>query len=217
MIESIEDFRNNLKEVDVLMSYSRANQKSIVKFKLFNKTAIVLLCSYFEVFIEAFISEHVDTLKLHYDSGSIPQYMKDNYIDDTLKALRDLPYPSRKPKKLKALFKLHDSSPTRITEISDLELDIKYAFGKHGQEDTARLLKKFGFKSFVESDDFLEPFKSINSAISIRNNVIHEGCAPTLSYQDLVTYKKEFEKFASGLEQHLLANQIMYYGATVYA
>lgn len=78
MIESIVDFKNNLKEIDILASYSQANRESVEKYKLFNKTAIVLLCSHFETFVEAFISEHVDALKSCYNNGNIPQYMKDN-------------------------------------------------------------------------------------------------------------------------------------------
>lgn len=167
MIGSIDDFRSRLAEIDTLISYARANQRVIDKYQLFNKSAIVLLCSHFEVFVEAFIAEHVDALKSCYKSGDLPQYMKDNYINDTIKALKDLDKPSKKHKPLKALFQLHDSVTTTMTTISDLELDMKYAFGKHGQEETEKLFKKFGFDSFTNSSDFIEPFKKINSAIYI--------------------------------------------------
>lgn len=216
MIESVDDFKSRLKEIDVLLTYARANQHTIDKYKLFNKTAIVLLCSQFEVFVEAFISEHVDVLKSCYQSGNLPQYMKDNYINDTFKALKDLSEPSKKQKPLKALFRLHDSFSSEMNTITDLELDMKYSFGKHGQEDTERLFKKFGFESFVKSASFIGPFRKINSAIYIRNNIIHEGSAPTLSHSDVITYKNEFLNFANGLEQHVLANQVLYYGKEYY-
>lgn len=216
MIESVDDFRSRLTEIDTLIAYARANTRNLDKYKLFNKTAIVLLCSHFEVFVEAFIAEHVDVIRACYQSGTIPQYMKDNYIDDTFKALRGLANPSKKQKPLKALFKLHDSSSVNMMTINDLELDMKYSFGKHGQEDTEKLFKKFGFGFFVNSPSFQDPFKKINSAIFIRNNIIHEGTAPTLSHADVIIYKNEFLCFANGLEQFVLNNQHSFYGKQYY-
>lgn len=216
MIVSIDDFKNRLSEIDILITYARANQRSLDKYKLFNKTAIVLLCSHFEVFVEAFIAEHVDTLKTCYDSNNMPQYMKDNYINDTINFYRDTPQPSKKPRQLKALFQLHGTDALRMSSLNDLIIEIKYGFGKHGQEETSKLFIKFGFSNFVSSAVYLDSFKKINSAISIRNNIIHEGAAPTLSYVDVVEYKSWFLKFANGLEQHVLNNQEMYYGREVY-
>ena len=216
MIDSVDAFKERIKEIDILLTYSRNNQRTIDKYKLFNKTAVVLLCTHFEVFVESFMAEHVDVLRACYKSDTIPQYMKDNYVNDTIRALRDLPFPSKKTKPLKALFRLHDSKVLEMTAISDLEIDMKYSFGKHGQEETARLFCKFGFKAFVDSSSFKEPFRNINSAINIRNNIIHEGSAPNLSHNDVIMYKNDFLKFTTDLELHILANQEKYYGKVYY-
>lgn len=216
MIGSIDDFKRQLVEVDLLITYAKVNQRALDRYKLFNKTAIILLCSHFEVFVEAFVAEHVDVMKACYRSNTLPQYMKDNYINDTIKALKELQKPSKKQKPLRALFKLHDSTSFDMNSITDLELDVKYSFGKHGQQDTERLFEKFGFESFVASSAFKEPFQKINSAIYIRNNIIHEGTAPTLSHSDVVKYKNEFLKFADGLEQYVLTNQNFLYGKVYY-
>ena len=217
MIDSVDAFKEYIKEIDILLSYARMNQSKLDRYKLFNKTAVVLLCTHFEVFVESFIAEHVDALRACYKSDTMPQYMKDNYVNDTIKALSDLPFPSKKTKPLKALFRLHDSKVLEMTAISDLEIDMKYSFGKHGQEDTARLFCKFGFKAFVDSPSFKEPFRNINSAINIRNNIIHEGSAPNLSHNDVIMYKNDFLKFATDLELHVLAKQVNYYGKEYYA
>lgn len=216
MIGSVDDFKNRLKEIDILIIYAQNNQRSIDKYKLFNKTAIVLLCSHFEVFVEAFLAEHVDCLKACYNSVTMPQYMKDNFIDDTFKAYKDIPQPSKKQRPLKALFQLHGNSPISMSALNDLLLEIKYGFGKHGQAETDKLFKKFGFDVFVNSAIYQDAFRKINSAISIRNNIIHEGSAPTLSHTDVVDYKKWFLRFANGLEQHVLSSQANYYGKVVY-
>lgn len=216
MIDSVDAFKERIKEIDILLTYARNNQRTLDKYKLFNKTAVVLLCTHFEVFVESFIAEHVDVLRICYKSDTIPQYMKDNYVNDTIIALRDLPFPSKKTKPLKALFRLHDSKVLEMTAISDLEIDMKYSFGKHGQEDTERLFCKFGFTTFVDSPSFKGPFRNINSAINIRNNIIHEGSAPNLSHNDVIMYKNDFLKFATDLELHVLASQEKYYGKVYY-
>lgn len=216
MIGSIDDFKSRLREIDTLIVYARSNQRVLDKYQLFNKSAMVLLCSHFEVFVEAFIAEHVDALRVCYKSATLPQYMKDNYINDTIKALKDLDKPSKKQKPLKALFQLHDSVSAAMTDIRDLELNMKYGFGKHGQEETEKLFKKFGFESFVSSSGFTDPFKKINSAINIRNNIIHEGSAPSLTHIVLGTYKDAFLNFANNLEQHVLSNQMRLYGTVLY-
>ena len=217
MIDSVDAFKERIKEIDILLTYARNNQRTLDKYKLFNKTAVVLLCTHFEVFVESFIAEHVDVLRICYKSDTIPQYMKDNYVNDTIRALRELPFPSKKTKPLKALFLLHDSKVLEMTAISDLEIDMKYSFGKHGQDDTAKLFRKFGFAAFVDSPAFKAPFRNINSAINIRNNIIHEGSAPNLSHNDVIMYKNDFLKFATDLELHVLANQEKYYGKVYYA
>lgn len=216
MIDSVDAFKDRIKEIDILLTYARNNQRTLDKYKLFNKTAVVLLCTHFEVFVESFIADHVDALKRCYKSDTIPQYMKDNYINDTIKSLKDLACPSKKAKPLRALFRLHDSKVLDMSAISDLEIDMKYSFGKHGQDDTAKLFRKFGFAAFVDSPAFKAPFRNINSAINIRNNIIHEGSAPNLSHNDVIMYKNDFLKFAGDLESHVLANQEKYYGKVYY-
>lgn len=216
MIVSVDDFKNRLTEIDVLITYAKKNQRSIEKYKLFNKTAIVLLCSHFEVFVEAFLAEHVDVLKNCYNSITMPQYMKDNFIDDTFKAYKDIPQPSKKQKPLKALFQLHGNEPLSMIKLSDLILEYKYGFGRHGQTETDKLFRKFGFKDFVNTPTYQDSFRRINSAISIRNNIIHEGSAPTLSYADVVNYRDYFLRFANDLEKHVVNNQMNYYGKNVY-
>lgn len=216
MIASADDFRGKLSEIDVLIKYARTNQRSLDKYKLFIKISIVLMCSHFEVFVEAFLAEHIDVLKKCYNSKNLPQYMKDNYINDTLTYYKKIASPSKKQLPLKALFLLHGDTAMSMNSLNNLILDVKYGFGKHGQEETSRLLKKFGFERFVNSSDYQEAFNEINSAISIRNNIIHEGTAPTLSLEDVIKYKNGFLKFANSWEQFVISKQNEYYGRVVY-
>ena len=57
MIDSIDAFKERIEEIDILLTYARNNQRTLDKYKLFNKTAVVLLCTHFEVFVESFVAE----------------------------------------------------------------------------------------------------------------------------------------------------------------
>ena len=216
MIDSIDDFRRRLSEIDILITYARSNQHSLDKYKLFNKMAVVLLCSHFEMFVEAFIAEHVDLLKACYDSITMPQYMKDNFINDTFKAYKNVPQPSKKQRPLRALFLLHGDKHLDMKVLNDLVLDVKYGFGKHGQDITDKLFKKFGFAEFVSTQTYREVFSKINSSIAIRNNIIHEGSASTVSHNDVIDYKNSYLQFVDMLEKYVIDNQVIYYGRIVY-
>lgn len=57
-MESIDNIRISLSEIDVLLDYASQNIGTISKYQLFNKVSIVLLSTKFEVFIEEFLEEH---------------------------------------------------------------------------------------------------------------------------------------------------------------
>lgn len=41
MIDSVDAFKERIKEIDILLTYARNNQRTLDKYKLFNKTAVV--------------------------------------------------------------------------------------------------------------------------------------------------------------------------------
>lgn len=51
-MESIDNIRTSLNEIDVLLDYASQNTETIFKYQLFNKVSIVLLSTKLEVFIE---------------------------------------------------------------------------------------------------------------------------------------------------------------------
>ena len=216
MIDSIDAFRANLAEIDVLHSYALLNEKKIQEYRLFNKVAVVLLCTSFEVMVESFIAEHTENLLLCYDNLTLPQFMKDNYINDTIKYLMSAPVPSQKKKQLRALFQLHGNKSIQVSTLSDLVLEMRFSIGKHGQKETERIFTKFGLKSFIESSSFISAFGTINSAVAMRNNIIHEGSTPSLTHVDVENYKDAFLEFSSALENHMILNQRLYYGKNIY-
>ena len=93
---------------------------------------------------------------------------------------------------------------------------MRFSIGKHGQKETERIFTKFGLKSFIESSSFISAFGTINSAVAMRNNIIHEGSTPSLTHVDVENYKDAFLEFSSALENHMILNQRLYYGKNIY-
>lgn len=54
-MDSIDQIRQNMSEVDMLLNYASQNANDVQIYQLFNKTAVVLLSTKFEVFLEDFI------------------------------------------------------------------------------------------------------------------------------------------------------------------
>ena len=54
-MDSIDQIRQNMSEVDMLLNYASQNANDVQKYQLFNKAAVVLLSTKFEVFLEDFM------------------------------------------------------------------------------------------------------------------------------------------------------------------
>lgn len=69
-MDSIDQIRQNMSEVDMLLNYASQNANDVQKYQLFNKAAVVLLSTKFEVFLEDFIDEHsrkiLNVIQIHH-------------------------------------------------------------------------------------------------------------------------------------------------------
>ena len=80
-MESIDNIRISLSEIDVLLDYASQNIGTISKYQLFNKVSIVLLSTKLEVFIEEFLEEHTLRALKGHTNKTIPNQLKDRYFD----------------------------------------------------------------------------------------------------------------------------------------
>lgn len=80
-MESIDNIRTSLNEIDVLLDYASQNTETIFKYQLFNKVSIVLLSTKLEVFIEEFLEEHTLRALKGHTNKTISNQLKDRYLD----------------------------------------------------------------------------------------------------------------------------------------
>jgi hypothetical protein len=215
-IEAGNELLIALAEVDTLLGLARqaSSDKDEDSYSLFLKCALLLLMAKFECFLEEVASEYIELLKrLNPPRTTLPLDLSVNYV---LRRLSDL----------ETLYRTNKTNeyPDRINEISEfwtdknsscLEVSCQFNYGKHGEKEVEKLLKRIGiadpFDRFAvsereigkESDSIVDVAGTIQSLTAIRNNVLHQNATPTLTDVLLDEQKKCLSIFAAKLVEHL--------------
>ena len=79
-MDSIDQIRNNIVEVDMLLDYASNNTEDIKRYQMFIKASVVLLSTKFEVFLEEFIDEHSRLVLAGHTNATISTELKNKYI-----------------------------------------------------------------------------------------------------------------------------------------
>ena len=197
-LEATLEFEEATKEIELLIAYSRRNKKDFLKYATFNKAAIVLLCTKFEAFLEEFLEEYA---YLHIEKSSNKNLDSDIFehlVDNLILSLENNKLD--KTKRREAITELVMlCGDVEVSPISCNKIDTKFRDGKHGQREVEKLLKTFGFASFIEENEVKFFFKKFNSLNMIRNNIIHEHATPTLTHQDVEAYLSIVSNFITKL------------------
>jgi RiboL-PSP-HEPN len=205
-LESKVEFDEAIKEIQLLILYSKKNKKDFRKYAAFNKAAIVLLCAKFEAFLETFLDEYSFTHLTNSSNKNLDSHIFEHLIDNILDTLEQT--KSNKVRRkfiIKELISL--CSDTEISSCSNFKVKAKLKLGKHGQNEVERLLKTFGFTAYIAEQSVQDFFSKFNSLNNIRNNIIHEDATPSLTHQDVENYLTDVKKFAASLDslaQHKL-------------
>ena len=78
-MDSIDQIRNNIVEVDMLLDYASNNTEDIKRYQMFIKASVVLLSTKFEVFLEEFIDEHSRLVLAGHTNATISTELKNKY------------------------------------------------------------------------------------------------------------------------------------------
>lgn len=210
-MDSIDQIRQNMSEVDMLLNYASQNANDVQKYQLFNKTAVVLLSTKFEVFLEDFIDEHSRKILNGHTNTSLPTDLKNSYVDSTFAKVSDISDRRKKIQYMRLLMKLFNSNEETISTLSPIRPSLKFAFGKHGQKEIEKMFERHGLKNFIKSVDAQNALRMMNSLFSIRNNVIHEDASPALTHQTIQDHRDNIMNFVDLIEKELLANHFAYY------
>ena len=210
-MDSIDHIRNNIVEINTILNYARQNQADIQKYQMFNKIAVVLLCTKFEVFLEDFMDEHSRMVVQGHTNTSIPSKMKDTYIDTAVISASGVKNKTIRNSFLQSLMTLLKNDGSSIASIMNIRPSTKFAFGKHGQKEIESMFERHGLGTFVKSADAQADLRLMNSLFSIRNNVIHEDASPGLTHQTIESHRDNIIHFVGLVEAEITVNHQTYY------
>lgn len=211
-MDSIDTFTDSLADVDTLLEYAKKNTRTPEKYQLFNKIAIILLITKFEVFIENFFEEHLDRQLKSLTKDTFPEQMRYAYLESAICKMNDYGQNTNKKDPLaKELSKLYQSPCENLYSLRTIAPSTNFPNGKHGQKDITRLFESHGLKKFITKTEIVPLFRQINSCIGIRNSVIHQDAAPTLTHQEVQKHRKTMLEFANLLAKDVEDNKISYY------
>lgn len=200
-LSATKDFFDDTKnEIELLINYAKRNKSNLLRFSTFNKSAIVLLCSKFEAFLENFLEEYVYLHMNKSNNKTLENSIYEHLIDNIIESLE-----VTKSKKLKRKPHIQNLSllcgETEITDFSNFKVNARFNYGKHGQKEIEKLLTTFGFSKFIKEDDSQSFLKKFNSLNAIRNNIIHEDATPSLTSKDVENHFKNISKFIGDLDK----------------
>ena len=210
-MDSIDQIRKNIGEVDMLLNYASHNKGDIKRYQMFNKASVVLLSTKFEVFLEEFIDEHSRLVLAGHTNATISTELKNKYIDTAVELVRETKNRAKKNQYLSMVSKLLITNGEPISSFSSIRPSTKFSFGKHGQKEIESLFERHGLKAFITSAPIRNSLQMINSLFSIRNNVIHEDASPSLTHQTIKAHKDNIMHFVDLLEIDITANHKAYY------
>lgn len=210
-MDSINQIRNNISEINTILNYAQQNLLDIQKYQMFNKIAVVLLCTKFEVFLEDFMDEHSRMVIQGHTNITIPAIIKDSYIDTAISIASSIKNKATRKGYLQSLMTLLKNDGSSIAGLMNIRPSTKFAYGKHGQKEIESMFERHGLSSFIKSVNAQNDLRLMNSLFSIRNNVIHEDASPGLTHQTIESHRDNIMDFVDLIETDVTTNHLMYY------
>ena len=212
---TLQSFLETLAEVDILIQFSKTYTSDELKYMTFNKSALLLLTTKFETFVESIAEQYIYVLNhLNLPCNDIPKILRlhhSQYILENFKKYQNLRDFQRHATELTDLSLLWDSEKP----FNRLKIECKFSYGKHGGKELQRLFKQIGIDNIFSSVNIFRErenmwddkpqkihvdFKSIfNRIVNMRNNIIHEDASPGLTCGVVDDYKELFKDFATEL------------------
>ena len=209
--DSIKDFTDSLDEIDLLIMYAKRNEKCIPKYRLFNKSAVILLLTKFENFIETFLEEHSYYVLEKHTSFTLPDKMKVQYIVNAIEKATGFPDNAKKAKVIEKLKCLSSEKDTKLDVLKDYRPRTTFNYGKHGSKEIAKMFQIHALDDFIANSEVVMILQGLDSLIAIRNNIIHQDATPSLTHNDIEQHKNKILRFVELLQQEVDTNSPKYY------
>jgi hypothetical protein len=205
--QSLIQFKGNLNEVHELVKYAARNERNNLRYKTFNKSAILLLTSKLELFLQDVLVEFIDSInELNLTTKEIPDGIKLQHSLNQLTLIVNNKNHFHKSSEI--CEKLKGISPiwgTQNIYFNSINIDFRFDYGKHGEKEIIKLFQRIGTDNIFNVITVYQ-YKSgkkvkidikgkLNSIVAIRNNIIHEDATPSLTHiqvREFVTLMKSF-------------------------
>jgi hypothetical protein len=214
-VNNLNEFQDVLEEVDALIELSRIYENNDErKFSACKKSAILLLSSKFETFVETLVENYISQI----NSLSIPlQRLPESILyQHTLHYIGNIESNSKHPHKeneVKQVFRKIARIWGTHDEVVSLNIEAKFNYGRHGEKELNKLFKKIGFDNIFSEVTILEEQESLleddlqevdiknifNSVNNLRNNILHQDASPSIGLDSVEKYRKNLEDFAKEL------------------
>lgn len=215
--ESLYKFNVALREVIILIRRFKLEEgKSRTISNIYLKSALILLTSKFEAFLENIVSEYIDKINDVLAIEQIPEIIK---VYHTKEQMENFYFCFQKAKE-------HDKRNKIACYMKDLSLlwqdninakpikiSNKFNFGKHGQEAINELFYRVGFENILdeiiitekintidgEVDEPIDFKAKINEITNKRNTIIHNDTSITFTKEEIICYIKYLKQFSQKL------------------
>lgn len=211
------NFHVSLKEVSILEELAELfseNSSEVNHYKALNKTAVLLLGSKFEVFVEECIYEFVDKVnQLRIHKNRLSNYIRVKHSEQILEEIYKIYKHNQKTDRVAEQLKHLATYWDKECEPIELNINNRFSYGSHGSNEVINLFKNINIpdvfdkvqvyeecESFIGNEQVIIDFKGkLNSFINIRNNITHQDQTTNLTHLDIKKYRKLFLNFAENL------------------
>lgn len=210
-------FKNSLKEVENLEELAdlfKNNIDEVSYYRALNKTAILLLGSKFEVFLEESVFEFVEKInELRIEKQKIPTYLKVKHSQQILDEVYKIYKHDAKIFKVEQHLKKLSDFWNEKCECIQLNINNKFNYGSHGSNEIIELFKNINIENvflkvnivkvrdgMLGEENIKVDFKGeLNSFINMRNAITHLDQTANLTHLDVIKYRELFILFSEEL------------------
>lgn len=211
--ESLKKFHIALREVIVLVNRSRKEEEYRKISNIYLKSALILLASKFEAFLENTVEEYVSHINEDLLKEQIPVIIKIHHIKEFVSKLSELYKNTKDAVKRKQIEEYMDELSLvwqNSNKAKPIRISNKFNFGKHGQEAVNELFRRIGFDNILDSIVITEEIKTIdgilkekvdfiakvNELTNKRNSIIHNDISITFTKEEIITDIKYLKQFS---------------------
>ena len=218
--ESLIKFHIALREVIILIKRSQKEENKYRKISnIFLKSALILLTSKFEAFLENLINEYIFFLNENKNT-QIPDILKVQHTKEIIDSL-DSCFKNTKTEKnrKKIIESMKDLSLIwrNSKNFKPIQISNKFNYGKHGSNSIIELFNRIGFDDIINEIEITETIQTIdgeieeiidfrakiNELIQKRNTIIHNDSSILFTKEELINYIKYLKQFSKKIADKL--------------